>query len=369
MSFYEKYVSYRDFDFEGFFFKVTKEQVLRVISKNKLTDMDFLTLLAPAAQEVIEAMAQRAHVLSLHHFGKSILLYTPIYIANHCVNKCAYCSYNIENNIQRKQLTMAEIEREAEEISKTGLKHILLLTGESKKDTPLSYIIEAIGVLKKYFQSISIEIYPLTEEEYREVVKAGVDGLTVYQEVYDEEIYDRVHLAGPKKNYKFRLDAPERGCKADMRAVNIGALLGLNNWRIEAFMSGLHGKYLQDNYPQVEVGLSLPRIRPHVGVFEETQPVSDVSLVQALLAYRIFLPQAGINVSTREREAFRDNLISLGVTKMSAGVSTEVGGHGNSDKGSAQFEISDKRTVEEMKLAIKAKGYQPILKDWMNLEN
>lgn len=369
MSFYEEYLRYKDFDFEEFFSTVTVEEVLKVITKDRLNELDFLRLLSPVAEEVIESMAQRAHGLTVHHFGKTILLYTPIYIANYCVNRCAYCSFNIENSIERKQLTMEEIEREAEEISRTGLKHILLLTGESKKHTSVSYVIEAVKVLKKYFQSISVEVYPLTEEEYKEIAKAGVDGLTVYQEVYNEEIYHRVHISGPKKNYRFRLDAPERGCKAKLRTVNIGALLGLNNWRIEAFMSGLHGRYLQNKYSDVEIGLSLPRIRPHVGVFEETQPVSDRNLVQAILAYRIFLPQVGINVSTRERGDFRDNLIPLGVTKMSAGVSTEVGAHGTSNKGSGQFEISDKRSVEEMKLAIKAKGYQPILKDWMNWEN
>ncbi|EYE88662.1 thiamine biosynthesis protein ThiH [Fervidicella metallireducens AeB] len=367
MSFYEEYLRYSNFDFEGFFNSVTKEDVLKVLNKNKVGEMDFLRLLSPAAEKVLEIIAQRAHMLSVRHFGKTILLYTPLYISNYCVNRCAYCSFNLDNNIQRRQLTLEEIDAEANTIAKTGLRHILLLTGESKKETPISYIKDAINILKKYFESITIEIYPLTENEYKEIVESGADGLTIYQEVYDESVYDRVHIAGPKKNYKFRLDAPERGCKAKFKSISIGALLGLNNWRIEAFMSGLHGKYLQDRYTDVEIAMAIPRIRPHVGIFQDVYPVSDKDLVQVMLAYRIFLPYSGINVSTRERDEFRDKLIPLGVTKMSAGVSTEVGGHTSSNNGNGQFEISDKRSVNQIKEAIIKMGYQPIFKDWFRL--
>lgn len=367
MSFYEEYLKFKNMNFEKFFDGITKGDVLRVLGQPKLNEYDLLTLLSPAARSHLEEMAQKAHSLSVQHFGKTVLLYTPMYLANHCVNRCSYCGFNVENNIVRKKLTLEEIEKEAKTISATGLRHILLLTGESRKESPPSYIIEAVKIIKKYFDSISIEIYPLTEDEYRKVIKAGVDGLTIYQEVYDEDIYDKVHIAGPKKKYKFRLDAPERACRAKIRNVNIGSLLGLNNWKKESFFTGLHAKYLQDKYSHVEVSISLPRIRPHAGSFGDIYPVDDKSLVQIMLAFRLFLPRVGLTISTRERQELRDNLIKLGVTKMSAGVSTEVGGHSSSSKSDSQFEISDKRSVEEVRKAIASKGYQPVFKDWMHI--
>lgn len=368
MSFYEVYKEYSEFDFKKYIEEVTEEQVECVLNKEKLDEFDFLTLLSPLAREkYLEEMAQKAQRLSLNHFGKAIVLYTPMYIANYCINRCAYCSYNIENKIARKKLTMEEIEKEARVIAETGLKHILVLTGESNVHTPVSYIADAVEVLKKYFNSIAIEVYPLKEDEYKQLVDAGADSLTVYQEVYDEKIYDRVHISGPKKNYKFRLDAPERGCKAGMRGVNIGALLGLDQWRKEAFMTVLHVNYLQNKYSEVEISMSLPRIRPFVGGFNEIYPVEDIDLVQIMLAARLYLPYISMNMSTRESRDFRDNLIPLGINKMSAGVSTEVGGHSKGDKGEAQFEINDSRTVDEVRKAILNKGYQPVFKNWMQI--
>lgn len=366
MSFFHIYTEYKNLDFEKYLDQVTEEDVIRIIKK-KIGPDDFLNLLSPAAEGCLEQMAQRARQLSLQHFGKAVLLYTPMYIANYCVNKCAYCGFNVANKINRKQLSMDEIEAEAKAIAQTGLRHILVLTGESKAKTPVSYIVEAVKVLKKHFDSITIEIYPLTEKEYAKVIAAGVDGLTIYQEVYDQKIYDKVHLAGPKKDYKFRLDAPERASAAKIRNINIGALLGLSNWKKEAFFAGIHAQYLQNRYTDVEVGLSLPRIRPHLGIFSDIIPVTDRNLVQIMLAFRLLLPYASINLSTRENKNFRDHLIPLGVNKLSAGVSTEVGGHSKSSKGDGQFDISDTRSVAEIKESLIGKGYQPIFKDWMNI--
>ncbi len=367
MSFYEKYLSYKHFDFDAFFSNIKEEDVLHVLNKNTLDEFDFLTLLSPIAENFLEEMAQKSHLLSIQHFGKSVLLYTPMYLGNYCSNVCAYCSFNIENKIERKKLTLEEVEEEAKAIYDSGLRHILILTGESKHHTPVSYIKDCVRVLKKYFNSVTIEIYPLLEEEYIELIKAGVDGLTIYQEVYNEEVYDKVHIAGPKKNYRFRLDAPERGCKAKMHAVNIGALLGLHQWRKEAFFTGIHGSYLQNKYLDVEISFSLPRIRPHVGSFTDIFEVKDNNLVQVMLALKLFMPRCGLTLSTREAQEFRDNLIPLGITKMSAGVSTEVGGHSQEQKGDSQFEISDTRNVEDMKKALVSKGYQPIFKDWESI--
>ncbi|QUH24658.1 2-iminoacetate synthase ThiH [Serpentinicella alkaliphila] len=358
---------YKNIDLYSYFSQLTKEDVKRAISSRKPSIIDYLTLLSPIAGDFLEEMAQRAHTISLQNFGKSVLLYTPLYLSNYCVNLCSYCSFHSRNKIKRKKLNMDEIETEAKEISALGLKHILILTGESRKETPVEYIIEAVEVLKKYFDSISIEVYPLKEDEYARLIEVGVDGLTIYQEVYDEKVYNKVHIAGPKKEYSFRLEAPERACRAKIRGVNIGALLGLNDWRKEAFMTGVHADYLQNKYPEVEVSVSLPRIRPHVGMVSNYDVVEDKNLVQIMLATRIFLPRAGITISTRERKELRDNLVGLGVTKMSAGVSTEVGGHSSTEKTESQFDISDTRTVAEMKQMLLSKGYQPILKDWMHI--
>ncbi|MCT4595682.1 MAG: 2-iminoacetate synthase ThiH [Anaeromicrobium sp.] len=365
MGFYDEYLKFKGFNYEEFFNKITEEHIISILKKDKINIYDYLALLSPLGEKFIEEMAKKAHSLSLSHFGKTILLFTPMYISNKCINECVYCGYNVHNFIKRKKLSLDEVEAEAKAIADKGLKHILLLTGESPKATPVSYIIEVVNILKKYFDSIGIEIYPLNEDEYKEVVEAGVDSLTVYQEVYDEDIYDNVHISGPKKDYIYRLDAPERGCKANMRTVNIGALLGLNEWRREGFITGLHANYLQNKYPHVSINVSPPRIRPHVGVFENVYEVSDKNIVQNILALKIFLPYVGITISTREEATLRDNLIPLGVTKMSAGVSTQVGGHSVSNKGEAQFEIADLRSVEEMRKSILQKGYQPVFKDWM----
>jgi 2-iminoacetate synthase len=261
-----------------------------------------------------------------------------------------------------------EVEKEAAFISSTGLKHILILTGESQEMTPLSYIEDCLSILKKYFSSLAIEIYPLTQDGYIELVSAGVDSLTIYQETYDEKIYDAVHVAGKKKNYKFRLDAPERGAVSGMRSVNIGILLGLAPWRQDAFFMGLHAKYLQDKFPDAEISISLPRLRPHAGNFKVLHTVTDRNIVQIISAIRLFLPRCGITISTREKAEFRENIIPLGITRMSAGSTTAVGGH-TLDKVThqAQFRISDERNVDEIKEAIERKGYQPVLKDWLQL--
>lgn len=364
MSFYERYKQYADFDFDSFYKEITAEDVLRVLGKDKLTARDFMLLLSPAAGQYLESMARKAQRLTHQHFGRVIFLYAPLYLANYCVNRCAYCGFNAENSIRRKKLTPEEVEEEARSISAQGIRHILLLTGESRKHSPVSYIKECVEAVKKYFTSIAIEVYPLETEEYRDLVESGVDGLTIYQEVYDEKIYAEVHLGGPKRDYLFRLNAPERGCRAGMRSVGIGALLGLGDWRKEAFFTGLHAAYLQDNYLDTEISVSLPRLRPHPGSFTPKYEVDDRSLVQIMLAYRLFLPRVGITISTRERAELRNNLIGLGVTRMSAGSSTEVGGYTGREKSEAQFEVSDDRSVEDFSRMIYSKGYQPVFKDW-----
>lgn len=365
-SVYDYLQKYNDFKFYEFWNSVTKDDVLRTINKRNLSEEDLLILLSPKAEECLEEMAQKAHKLTEQHFGKAVMLYTPMYIANYCINRCAYCGYNHDNLIARRQLTMKEIEEEAKVVSAQGFKQILFLTGESPKDTPVSYIKEATKVLRKYFPSVAIEIYPMDEKDYRTVVKEGVDSLSVYQEVYDEEIYAKVHLGGPKKDYRYRLETPERAIKAGIRSVNIGALLGLNDWRIEMFKEAVHGLYLQKTFPATDVGFSFSRIRPCAGGLEYIKDVTDRNLVQCIVALRIMFPQSILNISTRERQGFRDHLVPLGINKISAGVSTSVGGHtmDKEEVGESQFDTNDKRNVIQIKQMLKDMGYQPIFKDW-----
>ncbi|OPY58904.1 MAG: 2-iminoacetate synthase [Pelotomaculum sp. PtaU1.Bin035] len=363
MSFYIERKNYEKFDFYNFFERVDDADIERVIAKDRLSELDYLTLLSPRAEGYLEAMAQKSLLLTIRHFGRVILLYTPLYLANYCVNHCVYCGFQVRNRLSRKKLSVDEVEAEAKIIAATGLKHILILTGESRKKSPVSYIKECIEVLKRYFTSISIEIYPLEEYEYAALISAGVDGLTIYQEVYNEEVYADLHPAGPKRNYRFRLEAPERACRAGIRTVNVGALLGLHDWRSEAFFTGLHANYLQNLFPEVDVSVSPPRIRPQLGGYRPDIEVSDKNLVQYMLAFRLFMPRGGITVSTRERAELRDHLVKLGATKMSAGSSTAVGGRSNGGA-TGQFEISDGRSVAEMAAMLYSMGYQPVYKDW-----
>lgn len=363
MSFYTINKMYADFDFNGYFAGIGAGDVERALQKNRLSAMEYLALLSPAAEGYLEMMAQKAHSLTVHNFGKVILLYTPLYLANYCVNQCVYCGFRAHSKLERKKLTFAEVEQEAEMIARTGLKHILILTGESRRMSPVSYIKECVQILKKYFTSISIEIYPLDEPEYEELISAGVDGLTIYQEAYNETVYAENHPAGPKRNYHYRLEAPERACRAGVRTVNVGALLGLHEWRSEAFLTGLHANYLQTAYPAVEVSISPPRLRPYLGGRRSSNLVSDKNLVQYMLAYRLFMPRGGMTISTRESAELREHLVKLGATKMSAGSCTAVGGRSDSQS-IGQFEIWDGRSVAEMAAMLYAQGYQPLYKDW-----
>jgi 2-iminoacetate synthase len=365
MSFYATIEAYQVFDFDAFFARVTGAEVERVLAREQLGALDFLTLLSPAAAGFLEPMAQKARKLTVQYFGRTIQLFIPLYIANFCINQCAYCGFNRAHAITRSKLSLAEIEAEAQAIAATGMRHLLVLTGEAREVTPMEYLEATIRLLKKYFASVAIEMFPMDAADYQRLKAAGVDGLTLYQEVYDPAIYGQVHLAGPKTDYRFRLDAPERGARAGFRAVNIGALIGLGEKRREVFFTGLHARYLDDRYLSTEIGVSLPRFNPAEGDFQPRHPADDREFVQFLLALRLFLPRAGITVSTRERAAFRDRLMHLGATRFSAGSCTGVGGYAQPARhNTPQFEISDTRDVDQVVQAISGQGYQPVYKDW-----
>ncbi|WP_188207227.1 2-iminoacetate synthase ThiH [Alkalibacillus aidingensis] len=364
MSFYDVLERVNQLSLEDMLKDVTNQDVERVLQKERINEEDYFALLSPAAENYLEEMAQRAHQLTVQHFGKTIQLFLPLYLSDYCVNTCKYCSFSVDNVFPRRILTMEEVEKEAKAIADMGIEHIILLSGESMFHSSVKYIKQCLEVLTRYFSSIGLEIQPLDTDQYKELVDSGIDSLTVYQEVYDEEIYRELHTKGPKRFFNYRLDTPERGCEAGMRSVNIAALLGLNDWRRESYITGLHAQYLQNKFLDVEVGVSFPRIRPSAGGFQPKVDVTDKNLVQAMLAFRIFQPRAGITVSTREAPEFRDQILSLGTTKMSAASSTVVGGYTEPDNTQSQFEISDERSVDEIKSLLLEQGYQPVVKDW-----
>lgn len=327
----------------------------------------FRKALSAAAANDLEAMACRAREVTLRNFGRVIQLYAPLYLSNYCENECAYCGFKKSNPVQRKKLTIPQVTQEAQAIAASGLRHILVLTGGSREHTPVSYLAECIAVLRSYFTSVCIEVYPLEEAEYARLIAEGLDGLTVYQETYDRVVYARLHGEGDKKDFDYRLHAPERAARAGIRTLNIGALLGLRAVRDEAYDLGCHAAELQRRYPDVELGVSLPRIQPQVGDFQPAYQVSDRELVQVMLALRVFLPRVGITISTRESSRLRRNLIGLGVTRMSAGSRTEVGGYTLTEKTESQFDVADTSAVADVRRMISEQGYHPVMKDWQSV--
>lgn len=346
----------------------TARDVQRALAKEWLTIDDFGALLSPAALPFLEQMAQKAQLETRKHFGTSVCLFTPLYIANYCENHCVYCGFNCHNHIHRAKLTMEEIERELATIAATGLQEILLLTGESRTASGVEYIGEAVKLAAKYFRNVGIEIYPLNSDEYAYLRQCGADFVSVYQETYDPDRYEQFHLSGHKRVFPYRFYAQERALLGGMRGVAFGALLGLGDFRKDAFAAGLHAYYTQQKYPQAEISFSCPRMRPYINnAANNPNDVHETQLLQVMLAYRLFLPYAGITISTRERAGFRDNVVGMCATKISAGVSVGVGGHEEEQKGDEQFEISDPRSVPEVDAMLRQRGLQPVYIDYVRV--
>lgn len=342
---------------------VTASTIASILSRDTLSIEDFYLLLSDGASGMLEEMAQKARSVTRKQFGNSIFLFTPLYISNICDNHCPYCSFAKQHSIVRKHLSLDEIKQEADSIAAKGIRHILVLTGESRRSASPEYIRSAVEILRERFSSITIEVYALTSDEYKMLIDAGVDGLTIYQETYNRELFKSLHSGGPKADYDFRINAPQRAAEAGMRNVALGALYGLDDWRMEAFVSGLHAYYLQNKFPSLEVSVSFPRLRPQAGEFSTAHIVSDRQFVQMLAATRLFLPYAGVTLSTRESKRFRSAVLPIGITKISAGVSTAVGGH-SGDSSTAQFEIADSRSVLQVKSDLLQEGFQPVMHDW-----
>ncbi len=341
-----------------------EEHVQAVIEKELLSFDDYLLLLSGAASKKLGALAEKAAFVTRQKFGKVINLYAPLYLSNDCVNNCLYCSFNAKNKVERKTLSIGEIKKEAAKLKTMGFQNVLLVSSENPKKSPLRCLNDALKEVKKKFAAVSFEIYPLNTDGYKTLAENGADGLTIYQETYNETAYEKMHPSGKKRDYGCRLETPERAIKGGFKKISIGALLGLNDWKEEAFYLGLHLDYLIKNYWKVFFSVSFPRIKNAPEGFNIPAPMSDRDFVQLLCAVRLFKPEIGINLSTREKPEFRDNLIGIGVTSMSAGSKTNPGGYFSDTKTQTQFDVSDERTPGEIFKAIQKKGFQPVFKDW-----
>jgi 2-iminoacetate synthase len=351
----------------------TESDVKRALMDDICTIEDFKALLSPAALPYLEEMAKKAKLETSKHFGNTVYLFTPLYIANYCENYCVYCGFNCYNDIVRKKLSMSEIESEMKVIADSGMEEILLLTGESRSMSDVKYIGEACTLARKYFRNVGLEIYPVNTDEYRYLHECGADYVTVFQETYNADKYETLHLMGHKRVFPYRFEAQERAILGGMRGVGFSALLGLSDFRKDALASALHVYYLQRRYPHVEYSLSCPRLRPIINN-DKIHPldVHEKQLCQVLCAYRIFLPYVGITVSSREEKSFRDGIVRIAATKVSAGVSTGIGDHeekylGKEEEGAGdeQFEISDARSFQEMYQDMETEGLQPVLNDYV----
>ena len=356
------------------YLKYTADDVKSALEHNTCTIEDFKALLSPAAEPFLEQMAQRARLETSKHFGNTVYLFTPLYIANYCENYCVYCGFNCYNHIKRMKLSMEQIEKEMKVIADSGMEEILILTGESRGQSNVEYIGEACKLARKYFRMVGLEIYPVNTDEYKYLHECGADYVTVFQETYDADKYEQLHLLGHKRVWPYRFDAQERALRGGMRGVAFSALLGLSDFRKDALASALHVYYLQRKYPHAEMSLSCPRLRPIINN-DKINPldVHEKQLCQVLCAYRIFLPFVGITVSSRESAEFRNGIVKIAATKVSAGVSTGIGDHESKYtgketddvQGDEQFEIDDNRSLDKMYKDIAEEGLQPVLNDYL----
>ena len=354
--------------------RYTAKDVRAALEHETCTIEDFKALISPAAEPFLEQMAERARRETSKHFGNTVYLFTPLYIANYCENYCVYCGFNCYNHINRMKLTMEQIEKEMKVIADSGMEEILILTGESRGQSSVEYIGEACKLARKYFRMVGLEIYPVNTDEYRYLHECGADYVTVFQETYDTDKYETLHLMGHKRVWPYRFDAQERALRGGMRGVAFSALLGLSDFRKDALASALHVYYLQRKYPHAEMSLSCPRLRPIINN-DKINPldVHEKQLCQIICAYRIFLPFVGITVYSRESASFRDGIVKIAATKVSAGVSTGIGDHDSKyngkeneePQGDEQFEINDSRSLDKMYQDIAEEGLQPVLNDYL----
>lgn len=342
----------------------TAADVTLALQKNKRTLEDFKALISPAALPFLEEMAQLSHHLTQKRFGKTIQLYIPLYLSNECQNICTYCGFSYDNKLARKTLSSLEIMQEAKYLKQQGFEHVLLVTGEANKTVGVDYIKKAITLLKPHFANISMEVQPMEENEYKELADAGLHTVLVYQETYHKKDYKVHHTKGKKSNFDFRLATPDRLGKANIHKIGLGVLIGLEDWRTDNFFTALHISYLEKTYWQTKYSVSFPRLRPAEGLIEPKVVMNDKELVQLICAWRIFNEEVELSMSTRENEKFRNHIIQLGITSMSAGSKTNPGGYVTNIESLEQFEIDDTRSPSEIVQMIEQKGYKAVWKDW-----
>ncbi|WP_114749114.1 2-iminoacetate synthase ThiH [Pleomorphovibrio marinus] len=342
--------------------------VKRALAKKKRDLTDLMALLSPEAMPYLEEMAQISQKITQERFGKTIQLFAPMYVSNECQNICTYCGFSFTNQIPRKTLTEEELLQEASILKKLGFNHVLIVSGEANYTVNINYFSKAVALLRKYFANISIEVQPLSQEEYQKLNLLGVHSVLVYQETYHREIYKTYHPKGKKANFDYRLTTPDRIGKAGIHKIGLGVLLGLADWRTDSLYCALHLDYLQKTYWRSKYSLSFPRMRPAEGIDWQGKVMSDRELVQLICAYRLWNPDLELSLSTRESEVFRDHAISLGVTSMSAGSKTNPGGYSAEEDSLEQFSIDDNRSPKQISKIISSKGYDPVWKDWEILE-
>lgn len=347
----------------------TKADVERALNSNIINIEDFKALVSPAAKDYLEPMARMSREITQRRFGKTIQFYVPLYLSNECSNHCIYCGFNHNNPIERKTLTDDELIEEIKAIKAMNMDNVLLLTGEHPSNVGVDYIENAIKLCRPYFSTINLEIFPMKEDEYARLIKAGINSVYVYQETYHEKMYKHYHPKGMKSNYQYRLETPERLARAGIHRVGFGALIGLEDWRVEMVFMAMHLKYMTKNYWRTKYAVAFPRIRPAEGGFKPNFIMSDKEYAQTIWAYRLFDNDIDISMTTRESKEFRSNFVSLGITSMSAGSKTEPGGYSKPNNELEQFHINDNRTEKEMEDMVKQQGYEVIYKDWDRILN
>lgn len=363
MSFVDELAKISLRDIKDTVYGTTPRDIVRLLKNDRWSVSDLPLLLSPAASEFLEQMAAHARRITLLRFGKAIRLYAPLYISNECVNACSYCGFKCTNIVERVTLSIDQVMQEAQTLHRQGFRHLLLVSGEHREKVPPSYLREIVHQLSEHFAALSIEVYPLEEDEYRTLAEAGVTGIAIYQETYDRAIYHNVHR-GPKANFDYRLLAPERAGHAGYREIGIGALLGLTDFRIDVSVLGLHASYLMKRFWKAQVAVSFPRLRAACGGYEPPAPVSDRDLAQIIFALRMVLPDSDLVLSTREKPGFRDGMAGLGITRMSAGSKTKPGGYCLGDDALEQFEVADTRTPAQIAAMLWSKNLEPVWKDF-----
>ncbi|CAM1352707.1 2-iminoacetate synthase ThiH [Tenacibaculum insulae] len=349
-------------------FHKTTTEVEFALSKDKLALEDFKALISPAARPYIEQMAQKSSLLTKKRFGNTIQMYAPMYLSNECQNICTYCGFSMTNKIPRRTLTDTEILKEVAFLKEKGYDHILLVTGEANRTVGVAYIKNAIELIRSQFSNVTIEVQPLDQEEYESLIEAGLYAVLVYQETYHRDEYKKHHPKGKKSNFDYRLDTPDRLGKAGIHKIGLGALFGLEDWRADSFFTALHLKYLQKTYWKTKYSISFPRLRPHSGGLEPKVEMTDADLVQLICAFRLFDEDVELSMSTRESEIFRNNIVNLGATSISAESKTNPGGYSVEPQSLEQFEISDERSTEEVVTMLKSQGLEVVWKDWEQFE-